>query len=120
MWPVHGSIASGFGPKPGGLHNDGINIAAPEGTPVVAAQAGTVAYAGNELKGFGNLILIRHANGWVTAYAHLASMSVKKGDAVKAGQGIGAVGQTGTIDSPQLHFELRHGKDAVDPTGKLS
>jgi murein DD-endopeptidase MepM/ murein hydrolase activator NlpD len=120
IWPVHGTIVSTFGPKPGGLHNDGINIAAPEGTRVVAAETGTVAYAGNELRGFGNLILIRHADGWVTAYAHLASMTVKKGDVVKGGQPIGTVGQTGTIDSPQLHFELRHGKDAVDPTGKLS
>ena len=120
VWPVRGQVVSTFGPKAGGLHNDGINIAAAEGAPVVAASAGTVAYAGNELRGFGNLILIRHADGWVTAYAHLASMTVHKGETVKAGQGIGTVGQTGTIDSPQLHFELRHGKDAVDPTGRLS
>ncbi len=120
MWPVRGEVVSTFGAKPGGLHNDGINIAAAEGTPVHSAAAGTVAYAGNDLKGFGNLILIRHADGWVTAYAHLASMNVAKGATVKAGQTIGAVGQTGSVDSPQLHFELRHGKDAVDPTTKLS
>ena len=119
LWPVKGEVVSGFGPKVGGLKNDGINIAAAEGTPVKAAAPGTVAYAGDELKGFGNLILIRHEDGWVTAYAHLASMVVKKGDAVRAGQHIGAVGQTGSIDSPQLHFELRHGKEAVDPSGKL-
>jgi murein DD-endopeptidase MepM/ murein hydrolase activator NlpD len=120
LWPVKGEIVSSFGPKEGGLKNDGINIAAAEGTPVKAAASGTVAYAGDELKGFGNLILIRHDDGWVTAYAHLASMSVKKDQAVRAGQQIGTVGQTGTIDSPQLHFELRHGKEAVDPSGKLS
>ena len=84
-----------------------------------AAAAGTVAYAGNDLKGFGNLVLIRHSDGWITAYAHLASMTVAKGDEVNAAQVIGAVGQTGSVDSPQLHFELRHGKEAVDPTGKL-
>jgi murein DD-endopeptidase MepM/ murein hydrolase activator NlpD len=119
VWPVKGDIVSSFGPKPGGLHNDGINIAAAEGTPVKAAAGGTVAYAGNELKGFGNLVLIRHDNGWVTAYAHMAQIAVKKGDKVASGQQIGTVGQTGSIDSPQLHFELRHGKDAVDPTAKL-
>jgi murein DD-endopeptidase MepM/ murein hydrolase activator NlpD len=119
VWPVHGNIISAFGPKPGGLHNDGINIAAAEGTPVKSAAPGVIAYAGNELKGFGNLILIRHGDGWVTAYAHLSAMSVKKGDVVKAGQEIGKVGQTGSIDSPQLHFELRRGKEAVDPTSYL-
>ncbi len=120
LWPVKGEIVSTFGPKPGGLHNDGINIAAAEGTPVKAAAQGAVAYAGSDLKGFGNLVLIRHADGWITAYAHLGSIAVKKGEAVKAGQQVGTVGQTGSIDSPQLHFELRHGKEAVDPTGKLS
>ena len=119
-WPLKGEIVSSFGPKAGGLHNDGINIAAAEGTPVKAAAAGTVAYAGNDLKGFGNLVLIRHSDGWITAYAHLASMSVQKGDEVNAAQAIGTVGQTGSVDSPQLHFELRHGKEAIDPTGKLS
>ena len=120
IWPLKGDIVSSFGPKAGGLHNDGINIAAAEGTPVKASAAGTVAYAGNDLKGFGNLVLIRHSNGWITAYAHLASMSVTKNQEVNAAQTIGTVGQTGSVDSPQLHFELRHGKEAVDPTGKLS
>jgi murein DD-endopeptidase MepM/ murein hydrolase activator NlpD len=119
-WPLKGEIVSSFGPKVGGLHNDGINIAAAEGTPVKAAAAGTVAYAGDDLKGFGNLVLIRHSDGWITAYAHLATMNVTKGDEVNAAQTIGTVGQTGSVDSPQLHFELRHGKEAIDPTGKLS
>jgi murein DD-endopeptidase MepM/ murein hydrolase activator NlpD len=119
IWPLKGEIVSGFGPKAGGLHNDGINIAAAEGTPVKASAAGTVAYAGDDLKGFGNLVLIRHSDGWITAYAHLASMTVSKGEEVNAAQVIGTVGQTGSVDSPQLHFELRHGKEAVDPTGKL-
>ena len=118
-WPVQGQIVSAFGTKPDGLQNDGINIAASAGTPVKATAAGSVAYAGNELRGFGNLILIKHAGGWVSAYAHLDTINVKKGDAVKGGQVIGTVGQTGTVDSPQLHFELRQGKQAVDPQTEL-
>jgi murein DD-endopeptidase MepM/ murein hydrolase activator NlpD len=118
-WPVQGQIISGFGMQPDGLQNDGINIAAPAGTPVKSTAAGTVAYAGNELKGFGNLILVKHPGGWVSAYAHLDTVAVKKGDAVKSGQVLGTVGQTGAVDSPQLHFELRQGKEAIDPATQL-
>ena len=118
-WPVRGQVISPFGPKPDGLQNDGINIAAASGTPVNSAAAGTVAYAGNELRGFGNLVLVKHSGGWVSAYAHLETIAVKKGDAVKTGQLLGTVGQTGAVDSPQLHFELRKGKEAVDPATQL-
>jgi murein DD-endopeptidase MepM/ murein hydrolase activator NlpD len=114
-WPVRGEILSDFGPKPGGLHNDGINIAAAAGTPVKAAESGIVAYAGNELRGFGNLLLIRHADGWMTAYAHLERMQVERGARVSRGQQIGTVGSTGNVASPQLHFEVRKGSRAVNP-----
>lgn len=119
LTPVKGSIISGFGPKPGGQHNDGLNIAAAKGTPVVAADNGVVAYSGNELRGFGNLLLIRHADGWVTAYAHLDRIDVERGAEVKRGQRIGAVGQSGGVPTPQLHFEVRKGSQAVDPKGML-
>ena len=119
-WPVSGTILSEFGPKSGGLHNDGINIAAAKGTAVRAADEGTVAYAGNELKGFGNLVLVRHADGWMTAYAHLDRMDVDRGAPVKRGQIIGTVGATGNVRAPQLHFELRRGSRAVDPRERLA
>ena len=119
LWPVNGKVISPFGTKEGGLHNDGINIAAPLGTPVRAAENGVVVYAGNELRGFGNLLLIRHADGWVSAYAHCDAFLVKRGDQVKRGQVVARVGQTGAVSAPQLHFELRKGAQAVDPMGEL-
>ncbi len=117
--PVQGRIISAFGPQAGGLSNDGINIAAPKGTPVVAAEHGTVVYAGNELRGFGNMLLVRHADGWLTAYAHLDQMMVARGARVTRGQHIGNVGMTGNVTSPQLHFEIRQGKQPVDPEKQL-
>jgi murein DD-endopeptidase MepM/ murein hydrolase activator NlpD len=119
-WPVRGRIIAGFGPKPNGQQNDGINLAVPEGTPVKAAEEGVVAYAGNELKGYGNLVLIRHPNGFVTAYAHASELLVKRGDSIKRGQVIARAGQTGTVTSPQLHFEIRKGSAPVDPTQYLN
>ncbi|WP_245257396.1 LysM peptidoglycan-binding domain-containing M23 family metallopeptidase [Methylocapsa acidiphila] len=115
-WPARGRIIQAF--KPGG--NDGINIAVPEGTSVKAAESGVVAYAGNELKGYGNLILIRHPNGFVTAYANNGDIEVKRGDTVKRGQTIAKSGQSGNVASPQLHFELRKGATPVDPTQYLA
>ena len=119
LWPVNGKIVSPFGAKDGGLHNDGINIAVPLGTPVRAADNGVVVYAGNELRGFGNLLLIRHADGWVSAYAHCDALLVKRGEQVKRGQVVGRVGQSGNVTAPQLHFELRKGAEAVDPLSQL-
>ncbi|HEX4043335.1 MAG TPA: LysM peptidoglycan-binding domain-containing M23 family metallopeptidase [Xanthobacteraceae bacterium] len=119
-WPVRGRIIAAFGPKPNGLQNDGINLAVPEGTPVKAAEDGVVAYAGNELKGYGNLVLIRHANGFVTAYADTSELLVKRGDTVKRGQVIAKSGETGNVTSPQLHFEIRKGATPVDPAQYLS
>lgn len=119
MQPVDGKIISPFGPKPDGLHNDGINIRAAKGTPVRAADNGVVAYTGSGMSGYGNLVLIRHQDRWMTAYAHLGKTLVKKGDTVKAGQSIGTVGNTGGVDSPQLHFEVRKGTEAVDPVKYL-
>jgi murein DD-endopeptidase MepM/ murein hydrolase activator NlpD len=119
-WPANGRIIAGFGPKTNGQQNDGINIALPENTPVKAAEEGVVAYAGNELKGFGNLVLVRHANGYVTAYAHAKELLVKRGEQVKRGQVIARSGQTGNVNAPQLHFEVRKGASPLDPTKFLS
>jgi murein DD-endopeptidase MepM/ murein hydrolase activator NlpD len=119
-WPVRGRIIAGFGPKPNGQQNDGINLSVPEGTPIKAAEDGVVAYAGNELKGYGNLVLIRHPNGFVTAYAHASELLVKRGDPIKRGQTIAKAGQTGTVTSPQVHFEIRKGSSPVDPTQYLN
>lgn len=114
-WPVHGRILTGFGQRSDGTHNDGINLSVPQGTSVHAAEKGTVAYAGSELKGYGNLILVRHDNGWVTAYAHNDQLMVKRGDKIERGQVIAKAGRTGSVDQPQLHFELRQGSKPVDP-----
>jgi murein DD-endopeptidase MepM/ murein hydrolase activator NlpD len=114
-WPVRGRIITGFGPRTGAPQSDGIDLAVPEGTSVKAAEDGVVAYAGNELKGYGNLVLVRHQNGYVTAYAHASELMVKRGDQVKRGQIIARAGQTGNVSAPQLHFEIRKGKVPVDP-----
>lgn len=115
LWPIQGKIISGYGAKSKGLRNDGINIRADRGSPVRAAENGVVAYAGNELRGFGNLLLIKHADGWVTAYAHNDALLVKRGDKIKRGQKIATVGSTGNVSTPQLHFEIRRGNKARDP-----
>ncbi|MCX2722790.1 M23 family metallopeptidase [Roseibium salinum] len=114
-WPVQGRIISEFGAKPGGGKNEGVNLAVPEGTPVKAADDGTVIYSGNELKGYGNLILLRHSQGWVSAYAHNSELKVKRGDTVRRGDVVGLAGATGSVNQPQLHFELRQGNKPVDP-----
>ena len=118
-WPLAGRVIERYGSGPNGTHNDGINIAASEGEPVRAADAGVVAYAGNELRGYGNLVLIKHSGGYMTAYAHNSQLLVKRGDVVKRGQEIAKAGATGTVDSPQLHFEIRQGTRTLDPTTLL-
>ncbi|WP_343037819.1 M23 family metallopeptidase [Ancylobacter pratisalsi] len=119
-WPVRGRVISGFGPKPGGQQNEGINVSVPEGTSIKAAEDGVVAYAGSELKGYGNLVLIKHSDGYVTAYAHNSEVDVKKGDTVRRGQVIAKAGQTGNVSTPQLHFEIRKGSQPVDPSQYLA
>jgi murein DD-endopeptidase MepM/ murein hydrolase activator NlpD len=114
-WPVRGKVITAYGAKANGKANDGINLAVPEGTPVKAADDGVVAYSGNELKGYGNLVLVRHSNGYVTAYAHASELLVKRGDTIKRGQVIAKSGQSGEVQSPQLHFEIRKGSSPVDP-----
>ena len=114
-WPVRGKVIAAYGAKTNGKANDGINLAVPEGTPIKAAEDGVVAYSGNELKGYGNLVLVRHANGYVTAYAHASELLVKRGDTIKRGQIIAKSGQSGEVGSPQLHFEIRKGSAPVDP-----
>lgn len=118
-WPVRGKILSHYGAKSGGLFNDGINIGASRGTAVKAAENGVVAYAGNEVKGMGNLVIIQHSGGWMTVYAHMDSMSVRRGARVSVGQKIGTVGATGKVDQPQLHFEIRKGTKAYNPSSYL-
>jgi murein DD-endopeptidase MepM/ murein hydrolase activator NlpD len=118
-WPTKGPIISNFGPKSGGLYNDGINIKAAPGSEVKASEDGVVAYVGNELKGYGNLIIIKHSSGWITAYAHLDKYLVSRGQKISKGELIGHVGSTGNVTSPQLYFGLRKGRDAVNPENYL-
>lgn len=118
-WPVRGQVVSGFGSKGGGMVNDGMNIAAPRGTPVRAAADGVILYAGNEVRGFGNLVLVRHDNGWVTAYGHTDRVLVKQGQRVRLGEEIARVGSTGAVASPQLHFQVRRDGKPVDPAAHL-
>lgn len=115
IWPVEGRVVLDYGAGPGGLFNDGINIAADRGTPILAADNGVVTYVGNELRGFGNLILIKHADGYISAYAHTENPMVARGDIVKRGQRISSVGSTGSVTRPQLHFEIRVGRKSHDP-----
>ena len=115
IWPVSGRVLSRFGTLGKGLQNDGINILARRGTPVRAIQNGVVAYSGNELRGFGNLLLIKHAGGWISAYAHNDKLLVRTGQKVSRGQIVSHVGSTGSVEKPQLHFELRRENRAVDP-----
>ena len=119
MWPVRGQIASAFGPKSNGARNDGINIRAAEGTPVLAAENGIVVYAGDEIRGYGRMLLISHADGFTTAYAHNQALMVAVGAEVSRGQPIATVGRTGDVNTPQLHFELRDGKEPIDPVAHL-
>lgn len=119
-WPVNGSIIEPFGTSARGVHNDGVNIAAPAGDAVRASQAGEVAFVGSGLKAFGNLVLVKHRGGWITAYAHLGDVTVKEGDLLDRGQVLGVVGQTGRVDSPQLHFEIRKSREPVNPEDFLS
>ena len=120
LWPARGKIIAGFGKQPDGSHNEGINLAVPQGAAIRAAEAGTVAYAGDGLKGYGNLVLIRHANGWVSAYAHTDQILVRSNDEVRRGQVIAKAGKTGAVDRPQLYFELHQGSRPVDPVPHLA
>lgn len=119
IWPVNGTVISTFGPKSNGLNNDGINIGVPRGTPVVAADGGTVAYAGSDIPGYGNVVLLRHPSGLMTTYAHLDRMFVQENIVVAKGDLLGSVGTTGGVDTPQLHFEIRRNKEALDPSKYL-
>ena len=119
-WPVQGEIITEFGSSQRGVHNDGVNIAASEGAPVGAAAKGRVAFVGTNIKSFGKLVLVKHDGGIITAYAHLGDISVTEGDIVTAGQSIGTIGQSGRVDSPQLHFEIRKSRQPVDPRSLIS
>jgi murein DD-endopeptidase MepM/ murein hydrolase activator NlpD len=119
-WPLSGPVIADFGTNVSGERNDGINIAVPFGTPIHAAAAGEISYAGNELRGYGNLVLIKHDDGYVTAYAHAERLIVNRGDYVTKGQVIGYAGQSGDVTSPQLHFEIRRGVTPVNPRTMLA
>jgi murein DD-endopeptidase MepM/ murein hydrolase activator NlpD len=118
-WPLQGTVLARFGPQGGGVHNDGVDIAAAPGTPVRAAENGVVAYTGNQLRGLGNLLLLRHDGGWVTAYAHTEEILVGRGEVVQRGQVVARSGASGNTESPRLHFEIRDGTRAVDPLAYL-
>ncbi|HEY8254825.1 MAG TPA: M23 family metallopeptidase [Rhizomicrobium sp.] len=120
VWPVSGRVIADFGATSNGGRNDGINIAAAEGTPIRAAASGSVTYAGDELKNYGNLVLIKHSGGFTTAYAHADRLVVSRGDFVAKGQVIGYAGQTGDVSQPQLHFEIRSGTAPVNPRSYLT
>ncbi len=115
IWPVEGKVISGFGVKGSGIRNDGVNLSARRGTRVRAAQGGTVAYAGNELRGFGNIVLLKHADDFMTVYAHNEKNLVRDGDKVRQGQPIALVGSSGSAAKPQLHFEIRKKQKAMNP-----
>ena len=115
IWPVKGKLLSKYGKSKEGFYNDGINIDSKKGTKVMSSQAGKVIYCGNEIPGYGNLILIKHSKNWITAYAHLNEFFTEKGKKVSKGEIIGSVGNTGNVRSPQLHFEIRKGKESVNP-----
>jgi murein DD-endopeptidase MepM/ murein hydrolase activator NlpD len=114
-WPARGQVIAGYGPKADGQRNNGIDIAVPENTPIKAADDGVVIYSGNELKSFGNLLLVRHSNNYITAYAHAKELRVKRGDTIKSGEIIGMSGQSGNTATPEIHFEIRKGSTPVDP-----
>jgi murein DD-endopeptidase MepM/ murein hydrolase activator NlpD len=109
-------VISAFGTKRGGIVNDGINIAAPIGQTVRAAASGNVVYVGDHLKGYGNLVIIKHTGNYFTAYAQLGDYAVRKGQKVKIGQRIGTVGASGNVERPQLHFAIRKGKESINPS----
>ncbi len=115
IWPVKGKLISKYGKSKEGFYNDGINIDSQKGAIVISSQDGKVIYSGNEIPGYGNLILIKHSKNWITAYAHLSEVFIEKGRLVKRGERIGSVGSTGNVRSPQLHFEIRKGKESVNP-----
>ncbi|MEL7028421.1 MAG: M23 family metallopeptidase, partial [Pseudomonadota bacterium] len=119
-WPVEGPVVSAYGVKTSGLQNEGVNIAAPKGAPVRASASGEVLYQGAELKGYGNLVLVKHEDGWVTTYAHLDEVRVRKGDKVRKGQVIATVGDSGSVEEPQLHFEMRRDLKSIDPQSVLA
>jgi murein DD-endopeptidase MepM/ murein hydrolase activator NlpD len=119
-WPVSGRVIADFGATTNGGHNDGINIATSMGAPIHASASGTVTYAGNELKDYGNLVLLKHSGGYTTAYAHADRLVVQKGDFVAKGQVIGYSGQTGDVTAPQLHFEIRANTTPVNPRSYLA
>tara|TARA_B100000287_G_scaffold349348_1_gene337883 strand:- start:5156 stop:6037 length:882 start_codon:yes stop_codon:yes gene_type:complete len=120
IWPVKGKVISKYGSENPGFFNDGINIKSLDGQEIKASSDGEIVYSGNEIPGYGNLILIRHSKNWITAYAHLKKIYKKKGTLVKKGEFIGSVGKSGNVQEPQLHFEIRKGKEAVNPMNYLS
>ena len=119
-WPVRGRVVTGFGPSRSGVRSDGIQIAVPEGTPVLAAADGVVAYVGNSIPSLGGLVIVKHGDGYTTVYGNAKKLLVQRGQSVKRGQEIAVSGETGSVTQPSLHFEIRKGRDPIDPLGKLA
>jgi murein DD-endopeptidase MepM/ murein hydrolase activator NlpD len=118
-WPVRGRTVTGYGQRDAGVLNDGIDISAPAGTPIKAAENGVVIYAGSGLKEFGNTVLVRHADGLVTVYGHANELKVKRGQTIKRGEELGTTGMTGNAKAPMLHFEVRKNSAPVNPASYL-
>ncbi len=119
QWPVNGKVTENFGKQANGEKNEGITISAAEGAPIRAAQAGEVAYVGHGVKSYGNMVILRHADGAMSSYAHAKDITVSKGQQVAAGSVIGHVGLSGGVNAPQLHFALHEGASTIDPLSKL-
>jgi murein DD-endopeptidase MepM/ murein hydrolase activator NlpD len=119
LWPVNGKVVGGYGPIDQWRRRDGIDIAARRGAPVLAAQDGIVAYAGDGIPGYGQMILLRHDQGYITTYAHNATLLVEVGDMVERGQVIARVGDSGGASQTMLYFELRKGREPIDPQTRL-
>ncbi|TKD52167.1 LysM peptidoglycan-binding domain-containing protein [Sphingomonas baiyangensis] len=119
QWPVDGRVTRRFGPGRSGERNDGIKIAVPLETPVLAAADGTVAYAGSDIPSLGGVVILRHGSGLTSVYGHAGQLLVQRGQAVKRGQTIALSGDTGAAERPEVHFELRQGRTPIDPLGRL-
>ena len=119
QWPVRGSVVKRFGPGASGERNDGIKIAVPLDTPVLAAADGVVAYVGSDIPALGGLVILRHGEGWTSVYGHASQLLVRRGQSVKKGQMIALSGNSGFADRPEVHFELRQGRTPVDPVPRL-
>lgn len=118
-WPVHGRILARFGPGASGERYNGVKIAVPLGTPILAAADGVVAYAGSGVPRLGGVVILKHGDGWTTVYGHASQLLVQRGQSVRRGQTVALSGDSGDVDKPEVHFEMRKGRLPVDPQRQL-